>query len=750
MRVLLTILLLGFLLRIIGTSPGYYAHGYEVMYGQAVLMILNKTIGLEYNNLAYPPLVAWIMAVIFLFFFIPLSWIGYFISHFPDITDTINQVQLDKIFREEILGKRYWENAMYWGRYITALFGTGSIVLIYKVVMQYFQKRTMALVAALMLAINYRLVLNSHMGFHDIYNVFFILLTLYGICLLVRKPTLFLYIAAAVFASLLFLIKYQPSGFVAFGVAHVIISTEKSQRKLNSFIKYLFNKEVVSATLVALTIILVSHIDYFLRLDEVLSYAPSVVWSANEFGKNDFYIYPLSYIYHTGLGKALSIFALGGIIIGLISKKYRQQTLIIGSVVFISFYLFAYFSIAGYYTYNLLIPIAVLLIFSALFLELTREWLIQKFKANLSKFLITFFYTLVLIFALKDHLVDSLVSTYILSQPSYRIVAQGWLDKNISGPAIFGSYSSNPTPQKDNIKTLYLPPIPEAFGFQEFLQEKLDYALIDFYKIHEKLLWWRLPPPFTPIQFWEKPDNLLSQNYLALATRELLWSNTLQAFLPKWQVLGYNYAAVEIKPLLNFYDLTFLKKFKFNGEENWEPLVFLAEDKDKLSWSKEGLKEGGSLIIKAEKNPNSRYWKTLPGSIRWESPAQEVKPDFGYRISGWIRNGNDIEKKFRNGFLRLDFYEGVKDSSIISRPIISFVSSRVYGKSDWQKVEVLAVAPNNANYMRVGFQADDPSSTFYLDDVEIYQTKEKLKIDGVKHYMIKDEDFFNPSDSSFI
>src|SRR3989344_5311938 len=69
------IVLAGFLLRIIGTNPGYYMHGYEVIYGDAVSMILNKTIGLVSNsNLNYPPLVFWIMAVVFLFFFIPLAW----------------------------------------------------------------------------------------------------------------------------------------------------------------------------------------------------------------------------------------------------------------------------------------------------------------------------------------------------------------------------------------------------------------------------------------------------------------------------------------------------------------------------------------------------------------------------------------------------------------------------------------------------------------------------------------------------
>lgn len=747
--ILLSLVIIGFLLRIIGTSPGYYAHGYEVMYGQAVQMILNKTIGLDYNNLAYPPLVAWIMAVSFLFFFIPLAWIGYFINHFTQVNQLLDPTYLDKIFREEILGKRYWENAMYWGRYITALFGTGSIVLIYKVVIKYFKKRTMAIIASLMLAINYRLVLNSHMGFHDIYNVFFVLLALLGVGFLINKPTPRTYLLAAIFASLAFLIKYQPSGFVALGVAHIIISAKKSKRKLTLFIKNLFKKEVFSAALVGLTIILVSHIDYFLRLDEVLSYAPSVVWSANKFGKNTFYIYPISYIYHVGLGKVLSIFALGGIIIGIALKKYRQQTLIIGSVILTSFYLFAYFSIAGYYTYNLLVPISILIIFCSLFIEILREWF-TKNRPKSQQVLAVALYGVVLAYTLKDHLINSFVSTYILAQPSYRLTSQDWIDKNIKGPAVFGSYSSNPAPQKDDIKLTQLSPMQEGFGFEEFVQENLDYALIDFYKIHEKLLWWRIPPPFTPMQFWEKPDNLLSQNYLVLASRELLWSHTLKPFLPRWQAFGYSYAVVKLQPMLNLGDTILLNKFSFDDVEGWTPLVFLGQDNNKLSWTKEGRGSPGTLIIKAGKSPNNKHWAILPGSIRWQSPALEAKPGFGYRVTGWIKNSEDLEKKFRNGFLRLDFYSQGEKISITNRPLISFVSARVFGKSDWHKVEIQTIAPDEANFVTVGFQADDPSTTFYLDEVEIYQTREKLKMDTVKHYMIKDEDFFNPSDSSFI
>ena len=137
-----TILLIGLLLRIIGTNPGYYMHGYEVIYGDSITMILDRTIGLSYTNLAYPPLVFWIMALGFAFVFIPIAWAGYILGHLPQFLELVNEgiagnidfwLRFDQIFNSEILGTRYWQNAMYWGRYITALFGVGVVFLTYSI-----------------------------------------------------------------------------------------------------------------------------------------------------------------------------------------------------------------------------------------------------------------------------------------------------------------------------------------------------------------------------------------------------------------------------------------------------------------------------------------------------------------------------------------------------------------------------------------------------------------------------------------
>ena len=323
------IVLAGFLLRIIGTNPGYYMHGYEVIYGDAVSMILNKTIGLVSNsNLNYPPLVFWIMAVVFLFFFIPLAWLLYIVAHFPDflqlVTDSIGGsinfwVQIDLIFNKEILGTRYWQNAMYWGRYITALFGTGSIILIYKVIKEYFDKKLMALTAAFMLAVNYRLVINSHMGFFDIYNVFFILLALFAIGRLIKKPTTDSYLFAAICVILSFLVKYQPSGFVVFGISHIIISLKKSESDRNGFLRNIFSRNILISAFVIIIIFLIAHIDYFMRSDETLSWS-KWVWRANEFHKYQLYLFPFSYVYHVGLGPILTFLSLAGIAILLCSK----------------------------------------------------------------------------------------------------------------------------------------------------------------------------------------------------------------------------------------------------------------------------------------------------------------------------------------------------------------------------------------------------------------------------------------------
>lgn len=757
---LLLIILLGFLLRIIGTSPGYYMHGYEVIYGDAVSMILNKTIGLSsYTNLAYPPLVFWLMGISFVIFFIPFAWLLYLLNNFQDffrlIIDGIEEnidfwSQIDQIFNNKILGIRNWQNAMYWGRYVTALFGTGSIILVYKVAKEYFGKKLIALTAAFMLAVNYRLVINSHMGFFDIYNVFFLLLALFVISRLIKKPTTRSYVLAAICAILSFLVKYQPSGFVALGIAHVIVTAKKSKNRKKLFLKNLFTKNVIISVLVIASIFLIAHVDYLMRLDEVFGYSPWV-WTANEFYKYQLYLFPLSYVYHVGLGPALTLISLGGIIVGLFIKKYREQTLILISPIIVSFYLFAYFSSGGYYTYNLLIPISVLLIFAALFLDNIREWLVKNYKANFTKPPAIIFSIIILALVLKEHITNSVLSTYILAQPSYRIVAEEWVNENLKGPAVFATHSSNPRTQRDDIEVVDIPNLPEVFGYREFVEEKYDYALIDFFKIQEKNFWWMLSPPRMPTQFWEKPDDLLSQNYLALATRELLWEHTIKDFMLPWQASGYNYAVTQIKPPLDFNATTLVKRFEFEQNNEWAPLFFMDKDKDKLFQSEEGRETKGSIAIKSGREAASKgiAVATIPGGIRWESDALPAKPGFGYKITGWIKNSEYTEKKFRNGFLRLDFYSENHKPSVTSRPIISFVSVRPYGESQWYKVEVQAVAPPGTNFMKVGFQADDPVVTVFLDEVEIYETKDELKEVEMEHFIIPDEDFFRPSDSSF-
>ena len=740
------IVILGFVLRIIGTNPGYYMHGYEIMYGQAVSMILNKTIGLEGNALPYPPLVAWIMAISFLFFFIPFSIIGYFLTHFPSQGLDVF-AQWNQIFVKEILGIRYWQNAMYWGRYLTAFIGGASILLTYKVVIEFFSKKSVAIIAALMVALNYRLVLNSHMGFIDMYNVFFTLLVLYSLDKLLKHQTFRAYMFSSVCAGLLFLIKYQPYGFVALAVAHTMISARKSQGKRKLFLKNLFGKEIITSVLAALLIILTCHINYFLRWDEVQKFS-RVTWGSYELGKFRLYIFPYYYIYHTGLGEILSGFALGGIITGLVKKKYRQSSVIILSVILTSFFLTTFYSSAGYYTYNLLVPISLLLIFSAFFWVHLLDWLSKRSlrKINLKLTAVICFFILGL--ALKDQIANSLITVQILSQPSNYLLAQQWLDENVKGPAVFGTYS-NVAPHKGSIKVVQFPNLEEVFGAQEFLEEKMDYALVDFYQIHERLYWWMVLPPRIPIQFWNRPGNLLSQTYFVLAARELLWTSTLQAFLPQWQAFGYSYAVV--KPTLtNFSDVVSLKKFNFDGKTDWTPLVYLLDDRNKLAWEEQGKEDQGSLSIKAGKHPGENYWKIMPGSIRWESPEMKIKGSFGYKVVGWIKSSETIDKKYRNGFIRLDFYDEISKQSVQSRPIISFVTSRIYGDSQWTKVEINAIAPEGANYARVGFQADNPVADFYLDNVEFSETNNKPKLDNLKRYTIPDEDFFIRSDSSFI
>jgi len=152
------IIILAALLRFIGTNPGYPpTHTDEgITHSQGIAMILERTLdpkhgyGVPYN---YPIIVPLVNAFFYLFFFIPVYLVGYLILHFGELSLFLKNSGLwAGIFDQNILGPGRI-NVVFWGRYVTAFFGVGVVVISYFLGKRLFKSAAIGLLASFFVAI---------------------------------------------------------------------------------------------------------------------------------------------------------------------------------------------------------------------------------------------------------------------------------------------------------------------------------------------------------------------------------------------------------------------------------------------------------------------------------------------------------------------------------------------------------------------------------------------------------------------
>src|SRR3989344_8155263 len=225
------IMVLAIVLRFIAVNPGFNLyHGDESAIVGGALKMLRKS-SYDPGRYDYPATTMTINLLGYKLFFIPREWASYYLKNLGKVVDgTLSlfpiRLEKNKLFELYILGERA-ENATFWSRYITALFGVGTVFLTYLLGKKLFS-REVGLLAALFLTFNYRNVVNSHLALPDIYNAFFVLLSLLASWGLIKKPTTLSYFLAGLSAGLSFSIKYQVFGIFPFVLAHLFLVFEKS------------------------------------------------------------------------------------------------------------------------------------------------------------------------------------------------------------------------------------------------------------------------------------------------------------------------------------------------------------------------------------------------------------------------------------------------------------------------------------------------------------------------------------------
>lgn len=710
---LVLIIVISVFLRFAGIYPGYPTHPDEAPYGSAYTMIMKGN--LDPARYDYPAGIALIHWFIFKFLIIPLNWGIFYITHIEQLIDgglkiPLSQVSYDRFFRSDILGRQEL-NILYWGRYLTALFGVGVVYLTYFLSKKLFGS-LVALSSAFFVAVNFREVLNSHIGLPDIYNAFFLLLSIIALFKILETPSRKNYILTGIANALYFSTKFQVFSFLPFLLAHLVISYQKSKGSILLFIKSIFSLNFILA--LGIIPILIAIINpYHLINFELFKETQGYVASKYAMGTNVLNIYPISYLYHIGIGEILSILILLGVILGLI--KYTFKTLLLLSVVVPFLFVFLYYSRGGFYTRNFVTIIPILLIFAGISIQLFYNIISRYIKRKQIIYFICFMLVLIISWS---NIEKSLIIVKEYSKPWNINVLSSWLVKNIPAGSTISAHSNVPLPIDDVKRLTYEPGI--YFSIDEFKEEGTpDYAIANFAWATNGFYWWMGAgnPKEDILYYWEKPLHILEYSYPAIALRELEPFMVYSVFKP-WQAPDTEFYVAKI-PKYTVGEKNKIVSYSFDKDtDGWKKEGKFWTIEDNLSWGK------GNLII--EQKPIRLT------SLRWQSPIIEINNWSGYVIEFKTITESTMPQ-IRAGYLFANFYKSLDDAKNSKNRAGVRVSSRTNISGKWLDKSLIGNVPGDAKYMTIGFYSEALATSFSkLDSVTIYKADVVVDYGGVK------------------
>lgn len=555
------------ILRFVGINPGYppYHSDDGISYSAASEMIVNGNFDpLRYDYPIMTPLTNYFA---YQSFFIPIEWSKFLIRNIANYPVGYLELPKEKdklhdFFYRVTLGDR-WINALFWGRYVTATVGVLVVIMTFLTTRRLYSTKA-GLLSAFFVAINYRHVLNSHLGLPDIYNSFYLLLSFWFTLNVFDKPTNNNYFWSAVFAGLSFSTKYQFFAFTPLFLAHLINAFKQKNNNLR--IKFLFKPMAIMIPVIIAVLFVVLNPYHLLKLDETKVWLSSVSGKYRT-GRMEFDFFPYSYLYHFGLGKVISVLSLIGIFISFYYKKLN--TVFILSVILPFLFITTVYTGGGFYTRNFVTIIPFLIIPAGVLLS----------KLFNSKFIISKLAFLLLFFLIsKESLTNSLAILEEHTKPwNYKILS-AWVNKNIPEKSIVAAHASVPLP--DTVKEV-IPYnfVSDDFSMREFREKgadwivsSLDWSTTDFYD-------WMTQDLKTSLAYWNKPVEILENRYSAMAVRELS-DYTVYSVLKKWQAPESNFIVSKI-PKYKITKKALDKKIILEGK----PSVWKSELIDVSNWN---------------------------------------------------------------------------------------------------------------------------------------------------------------------
>lgn len=690
--VLLAIYCLAIYLRFFGVRPGYppYHSDEGISYSSAVSMIKNGNLDpLRYD---YPSLVPLINYLGFRIFFIPIYWFKFFILHFTQILDgfihfPLTAEEKSRFFQIEILGEREI-HALWWGRYITAAFGFGIVVSAYYLAKKLFSKRV-ALISTLLVSVNYRQVLNSHLGLPDIYNSFFLLLSIVFAHELFVKPTRRSYFLAGLFAGLSISTKYQTFSLAPLFFAHLYVSLGNST--LKGKIKALFSPKAFMLMSSALFIFAFLNPYAYLHIEQTIEWL-SQVSGKYGVGSNKLDYYSFYYLFNIGIGKVTSVLVAVGLTLS--SIKSKKAAILLLPVVLMFFYVTSYYTRGGFYTRNFVTITPILLVFAAFTLD---QLLILKPK----KVFIAFFLTLVSL-SLYENLKLALPIPREYAKEWNFIELSNWESKNLEPGASIAAHSSVPLNVQDVERTSY--EMNYSYSFNEFAEDGADYAITSIDWANNQFYWWTSNPLKQSLLDFRKPNEIMEDSYTSLSIEELSDFSVYSVFNP-WNTPDSSFV-VSIIPHISAANTKLIKAFSFDtNSDGWR---ILGNDFS----TKNLYYENGKLVSKAEDIRGTR--------LRWESDPIDIDGLTGLQVEAKMQNF-PIKEHGKEGFLFIKFFKSRADALLSQNRVGVRLSSRITEKNKIVTKKIISRVPESAHYATIGVQVSDPRlADIFLDEVSIF------------------------------
>lgn len=592
-------------------------------------------------------------------------------------------------------------------RFVTVLFGVGAVYLTYIIAEILYKNRKIALFSAFALAITPLWVRDAHYSTPDIPQNFLFLAAFLFSVKLWQKPTLRNYLLAGFFIGLSSSLKYFPLSLLPFLYFHFLVS------------KFRFFNGKFFLSIIAIFVGYLAGMPYlFVHYKEILAnfnfaagwYAPKALADNESIMQK--LIPPYFHGFHFKFALNYSILP-GPLVLAIIGflgniKKYGAETLAVLIIPIVNtLFITGYLEVT--YDYLPMPSLPFLAILIGLGCYYSANWLVGKF--NLKQSLV---YILILV-PLIPSLISTVSSDIACSKQITEEQGKSWITESIDRGTplaiqpVVRVASAWPEVLRSELKSRY--------SMEELQEKDIKFSAVISGYIQLYDIW--SEDSFIPNQ------DMIDNQFLHLVAKEYQDRATLVKQFVKPRMCNdnelYIFKLPERLPEVNHQ----VKSFSFNNESDFQDWVLKDSGNLKqvqLNFSKdEGYIEKGSLYYQHSRLPLARF--TLSHLLFYSppvySPFIEVAPNVVYTVTSWVKTTKESLLKAPDGFLRLDFYQQED-----AKPLTIYLTPRAT-KDGWQKLTTTGVAPQEAKFLRIGFQtiAATESGKFWVDNVELLDNK---------------------------